>query len=67
MEFNKAIKEELEGRIKRLENFIENKGLGSSRLNKAKSMQRNVNLAIFMGSLLTVAGLTFWVLNRNHE
>ncbi len=67
MEFSKTLKEELEGRIKRLEDFIESKGLGSSRLNKAKSIQRNVNLAVFLGSIITVAGVVYLVMNKNHD
>ena len=67
MEFNKTIKEELEGRIKRLENFIESKGLGSGKLSKARKTQRNVNLAIFVGSLVTIVGVAFWALNRDND
>lgn len=67
MDFSKTIKEELEGRIKLLDDFIANKGFGSGRLSKAKKMQRNVNLAVILGSLLTVAGIVFWVSNRNHD
>ncbi len=67
MEFNKTVKEELEGRIKRLENFIESKGLGSGKLSKVRKMQRNVNLVIFVGSIVTVAGIAFWALNRNND
>jgi len=65
MEFNEKIKEELEGRIKKLENFIADKGIGSKQLNKARNVQRNVNLAVFMGSFITIAGIAFWLLNRN--
>ncbi len=67
MEINQKIKEDLEGRIRKLEDFIESKGLGSARLSKAKKMQRNVNLAVFLGSMVTIAGVAFWVLGRNHE
>ncbi len=61
------IKEELEARLKRLEDFIEDKGLGSAPLRKAKRTQRNVNMGIALGSLLTVAGLTIWLLNRGED
>jgi hypothetical protein len=67
MEFNKTIKEELEGRIKRLEDFIESKGLGSRKLSKAKKTQRSVNLAVFVGSLVTIVGVAFWALSRDHD
>jgi hypothetical protein len=67
MDINQRIKEELEGRIKKLEDFIADKGLGSTRLTKARKIQRNINIALFLGSILTVAGFTLWVLNRNHD
>jgi len=67
MEFNEKIKAELEGRIQVLENIIEEKGLGSTHLKKAKNVQRNVNLAVFVGGLVTIAGITFWALSGNGE
>ncbi len=59
------IKEELAARVKRLEGFIEDRGLFSEKLNKAKKAQRNINAAIFLGSLITVAGIVVWALNRD--
>ena len=67
MEFNEKIKEELEGRIKKLEDFIADKGIGSKQLTKARNAQRNVNLAVFVGSLITIAGITVWAMSRNSE
>lgn len=67
MEINQKIKEDLEGRIRKLEDFIESKGLGSSRLSKAKKIQRNFNIVVFVGSLVTIAGVAFWALNRDSE
>ena len=67
MDINQRIKDELEGRIKKIEDFIEDKGLGSSQLKKAKKAQRNINLGIFVGSLVTVAGITYWVLKNNRD
>ncbi len=67
MEFNEKIKEDLEGRIKKLENFIADRGIGSKQLNKARNAQRNVNLAVFVGSLITIAGITVWAMRRNSE
>jgi ribosome-associated translation inhibitor RaiA len=67
MEINKTIKEELEARIRRLEDFIEERGLGSSRLTKAKKIQRKINIGIFLGSLVTVAGLTIWAITQDDE
>jgi hypothetical protein len=59
------IREEFEGRVKRLENFIEEKGFGSKQLKKAKKVQRSINAVVFLGSLITVAGITIWALNRD--
>lgn len=61
------INKELERRIKRLENLIEEKGIGSSKLTQARKTQRNVNLAVFLGSLFTVAGLVAWVLTSDED
>jgi len=69
MEFTEKIKEEFEGRIKNLENFIAEKGVGSKQLKKVRKTQRNVNLAIIAGSLITVAGITIWAVSysRNND
>jgi len=67
MEFNQKIKDELEGRIKKLEDFIADKGIGSKQLNKARNVQRNVNIAVVVGSLITVAGITIWALSSNND
>ena len=67
MEFNTKIKEELEGRIKELEDLIAEKGIGSKQLNKAKKVQRDGNIALFVGGLITAAGLAIWAMNRNND
>ncbi|WP_321285620.1 hypothetical protein [uncultured Sunxiuqinia sp.] len=67
MEFSEKMKDELEGRIKKLENFVADKGIGSKQLEKAKNAQRNVNLAVFGGSLITIAGITVWALRSNSK
>ncbi len=67
MDINEKTKTELEGRIKKIEDFIADKGLGSKQLQKARKAQRNVNLAIFAGSLVALAGITAWALSRSHE
>ncbi len=58
------LKEEFEARIRKVEQLIEKKGVGSSQLNKAKKVQKTVNLGLFVGSLITVAGVTYWLFNR---
>ena len=67
MEFTEKVKEELEGRIKYLENLIEEKGIGSKQLKKARKTQRNVDLAILAGSLITVAGIIIWVVSNSYS
>ncbi|KOH42745.1 hypothetical protein [Sunxiuqinia dokdonensis] len=67
MEFNEKIKEELESRIRKLENFIADKGIGSKQLNKARNAQRNVNIAVFVGSLIAIGGIGVWAMRRNRN
>ena len=67
MEFNEKIKKEFEERIKKLEDMIADKGIGSKQLKKVRKTQRNVNLAIFVGSLITVAGITVWAINASQS
>lgn len=59
------IKEEFDARIQRLESFIEDKGLGSKQLKKAKKIQKKVNATIFLGGLITVAGIAIWALSKD--
>ncbi len=59
------IREEFEARVKRLESFIEDKGFGSKQLKKARKVQRSINAVVFLGSLITVAGIMIWALNRD--
>ena len=61
------VKEELESRVKKIEDFIASKGIGSSKLSKARKVQRNVNLGVLLGSLFTVAGVVAWLLKGGDE
>lgn len=67
MEFNNKIKEELEGKIKALEDYIAENGVGSKQLKKAKKVQRDGNLAIVLGGLITIAGVAIWAASRNSD
>ena len=67
MDITKQAKEQLEKRVKKLEEFIANKGVGSAQLAKARRIQRNINLAIVMGSFITLAGITVLVLHNMEE
>lgn len=64
MDFKQKAKEELDFRLQRLENFIADRGLGSEYLDRAKRVQRNVNLTIAVGSVITLAGIAIWAINR---
>jgi len=59
------LREEFDARVKKLENFIEDKGLGAKQLKKAKKVQRSMNAVVLLGSLITLAGVTIWMLNRD--
>lgn len=67
MDLRERAKEELESRIEGIENFIAERGLGSSYLNRAKKVQRNINLAIAVGCVITIAGITVWALSGTDE
>ncbi len=61
----KDVKEEFEARVKKLEGFIEDKGLMSKQLKKAKKVQRSINTVVFIGSLITLTGIAIWILNKD--
>lgn len=67
MDITKKTKQELESRIQKVEQFIAERGLGSSYLEEAKRVQRNINLGILMASVITLAGVTVWVINRMQD
>lgn len=66
MDIKKKTKAELESRLQKIENLIAEKGVGSSYLSRARRVQRNVNLAIIVGGIITIAGLTAWALSKNN-
>lgn len=67
MDLTKKAKEELEERLEKIENFIAKKGLGSSHLQKAQKTQRDINLLLALGGVLTIAGLVLWMKMRDNE
>lgn len=67
MDITKQAKEQFEKRVKKIEDFIANKGLGSAQLAKVKKVQRNINLVLALGSFITLAGIMVWVLNNKDE
>jgi len=47
-----------------LENLIAEKGIGSEYLDRAERIQRDVNLALLMGSATVLLGLTAWTIYK---
>ncbi|MCB9290523.1 MAG: hypothetical protein H6560_24655 [Lewinellaceae bacterium] len=67
MDIKEKAKAELESRIRKVEDLIAEKGVGSSYLSRAKRVQRNINLGIFVGGIAAIAGLTAWALSKNNR
>ncbi len=67
MDITKKAKEEIEDRLDKIEDFIAKKGIGSSYLQKAHKTQRDINLLLALGGIITVAGLTLWMKTRGGD
>lgn len=67
MDITKKAKDEIEQRLQSIENFIADRGVGSSYLTRAKKVQRNVNLALVLGGAITAIGLAAWLLSGSDE
>lgn len=64
MSIKDKTKKELEQRVETLENIIANEGLGSGYLQKAERIQRDLNLALLLGTSAVVLGITAWALYK---
>jgi len=51
---------ELEEKVSKAEDIIAKKGVGSEYLEKAERVQRDLNLALIIGSTAVLLGLTAW-------
>jgi len=51
---------EIEKRLNKLEDIIAENGLGSDYLSRAERIQRDINIALFAGSVGLVAGIGVW-------
>jgi len=60
-------RQELEQRVKEIDNIIAQKGVGSRQLGRAVRVQRNLNLALLLGTVAVVIGLTSWLVSRSGE
>lgn len=60
-------REKLEKRIAELEGLISRKGVGSDYIEKARRVQRDVNIALMLGTATAIVGFAAWVLLRSDE
>ncbi len=66
-ETKERIESGFERRLRKVEDLIAERGVGSSQLSRARTIQRNVNLAIAVGCVITVAGITVWALSGSED
>ena len=52
----------LERRVKELEGIIARKGVGSDYMQKARRVQRDINIALMLGAATTIVGVAAWAL-----
>lgn len=64
MNIKEKTKKELEQRIEKLENIIASEGVGSGYLEKAERIQRDLNLALLLGTSAAVLGITAWAIYK---
>ena len=61
------IKQELENRVKALEDLIETKGIGSKQLNKVRKTQKYLNVTVLGVTVAAVVGLAAWMSLHDDE
>lgn len=67
MDIKDKTRKELEKRVDQIENLIATKGVGSNYLQRAERAQRDLNLALMIGSTAVVLGLTAWAIYRSRD
>jgi hypothetical protein len=60
MELKEKTRRELERRVEQLEDLIAEKGVGSEYLHRAERAQRDLNIALAIGSAAVVLGAVAW-------
>lgn len=60
MEIRAKTKKGLEKGVQKIDKFIARHGIGSSYLTRARKIQRNINVAILVGVVTSVAGIFIW-------
>ncbi len=61
------IKQELENRVKALEDLIETKGIGSKQLNKVRKTQKYLNITVLGVTVVAAIGLAAWMSLHDDE
>jgi len=64
MALKEKTRKELEEKVEQLENLIAKKGIGSDYLSRAERVQRDINLALILGTTTAVLGITAWTIYR---
>lgn len=67
MDIKGKTRKELEKRVEKLERMIARKGVGSDYLQKAEKVQRDINLALILGTSAVVLGLAYWAASHYTE
>ncbi len=70
MELSEKVKNELDGRLKKVEGFVKDLEI-KSKLENMKfdniGGSRNANIAFLVGGLVAITGLTLWALNSKSK
>jgi len=67
MSVKEKTRKELENRVEKLERLIAKKGIGSEYLGRAEKVQRNLNLAIFLGATTVAVGVAAYIAYKVRE
>lgn len=60
-------KDALERRVKELEGIIARKGVGAEYVQRARRIQRDINIALMLGAATAAIGVAAWVLFRSGD
>lgn len=67
MKMKERTLKELEGKIRELEDVIARKGVGSTYLQKAERVQRDLNIALMLGLATTLIGMATWMIIKSEK
>lgn len=60
-----STKDALERRVKALEGIIARKGVGADYVQRARRIQRDINIALMLGAATAAIGVAAWALLRS--